>query len=81
MANRHSAPDLFDGDLFRRTMRAVIEARRTSMHQAAKDARLSVATISRLNADRAPDVESFARLCHWMEIAPSLFFRNGEKNK
>lgn len=33
---------------------------------------------ARDNAERAPDVESFARLCGWMGIAPSFFFRKGE---
>jgi len=53
-----------------------------SMQQAANEIGISKATISRLEKSSIPDVETFAKVCQWLEKEPNRYFVNlsdGEK--
>ncbi len=45
-----------------------------SMDEAAKQIGISKATISRLEKSRIPDVETFAKVCTWLETQPNKYF-------
>lgn len=39
---------------------------------------VSPSTLSRVENERAPDMETFLLLCNWLQVAPSEFFRSSE---
>lgn len=48
---------------------------RQSLRQAALDAGVSFSTLSRVEDGAQPDLATFTKLCAWLGIAPSSFFR------
>jgi transcriptional regulator with XRE-family HTH domain len=57
----------------------LVKQRRTEAHQslrqAAADAGVSFSTLSRVEDGAHPDLATFTKLCAWLGIAPSSFFR------
>jgi transcriptional regulator with XRE-family HTH domain len=57
----------------------LVRQRRTEAHQslrqAAADAGVSFSTLSRVEDGAQPDLATFTKLCAWLGIAPSSFFR------
>jgi transcriptional regulator with XRE-family HTH domain len=45
-----------------------------SIRQAAQQAQISYATLSRVEAGAQPDLATFTSLCAWLEVDPSRFF-------
>jgi transcriptional regulator with XRE-family HTH domain len=48
---------------------------RQSLRQAAADAGVSFSTMSRVEDGAQPDLATFTKLCAWLGVAPSAFFR------
>lgn len=48
---------------------------RQSLRQAAADAGISFSTLSRVEDGAQPDLATFTKLCAWLGVAPSSFFR------
>jgi transcriptional regulator with XRE-family HTH domain len=48
---------------------------RQSLRQAAADAGVSFSTLSRVEDGAQPDLATFTKLCAWLGIPPSSFFR------
>lgn len=46
-----------------------------SMREASREIGISHATMCRIETGHKPDIDSFARVCSWMKICPSKFFR------
>lgn len=44
-----------------------------TLRDVAKELDLSIATLSRIENRKAPDVETFARLCHWIGDNPAIY--------
>lgn len=42
---------------------------------------VSASTLSRVENGKPPDMETFLRLCDWLEVPPSTFFHGGEKRE
>ena len=57
----------------------LVKQRRTEAHQslrqAAADAGVSFSTLSRVEDGAQPDLATFTKLCAWLGVAPSSFFR------
>ena len=54
-------------------MKAKREHQRISLREASKFAGVSHATLSRVERGEEPDFRTFARLCRWLDLSPSLF--------
>ena len=54
-----------------------IKARREhlglGLREAARDAGVSHATLSRVERGEDPDIPNFAKLCRWLQLAPTMF--------
>lgn len=48
---------------------------RQSLRQTAADAGVSFSTLSRVEDGAQPDLATFTKLCAWLGVAPSSFFR------
>ena len=46
-----------------------VEQRGRGVRQAAKEAGLSPSTISRMECGKVPDVETFRKLCLWLDVS------------
>lgn len=44
-----------------------------TLREAAAEAGVSSATLLRVEAGRVPDVETFGKLCRWLEVDPKVF--------
>lgn len=51
---------------------------RLTLRQAAAEAGVNHATIRNLESGRAPDVETFARICRWVGVPAEFFFEAAE---
>ena len=77
--------DVPDGKLFdTESFIAAIEANRAqkgmSWREVAREVELSPSTLTRLRQGSVPDIETFARLCSWANVAPEGFIRSaGDK--
>ncbi len=49
--------------------------RRLSLREAAKEIDVSAATISRVENNKLPDVETFAKICLWLGTDAGSYFR------
>ena len=45
----------------------------------AQECRTSASTISRVEREQVPDINSFLALCDWLEVAPARLFKDGEQ--
>jgi len=43
------------------------------IREAAKDAKISPSTLSRVENGRVPDLETFGKICRWMNEDPAIF--------
>jgi transcriptional regulator with XRE-family HTH domain len=44
-----------------------------TLREAAREIKISPATLMRVEAGRVPDVETFGKLCHWLGIEPGAY--------
>jgi len=44
-----------------------------TLREAAKEIRISAATLMRVEAGRVPDVETFGKICRWLGVAPGAY--------
>lgn len=53
-----------------------IQARRAGkgVREAAKEAGVSPATLSRVENGKIPDLETFGKICHWLGEDPAVYF-------
>ncbi len=66
---------MFDRLLFGAAIAAHCQQRHISARQAAREAGVSSATLSRLlGVNKTPDMETFGRLCSWLGQSPASFF-------
>ena len=49
------------------------------LRKVAKDAGVSASTLSRVEQGKVPDLDSFIRICNWLEVSTDYFTKN--KNK
>ena len=63
----------FDQRLFSAAIQARMQQHGLSVREAAKEAGISASTISRLTNGEAPDIESFAVVCRWLEMDANQF--------
>lgn len=68
----------FDRTLFRATLQTHLTKNSLSIHEAAKEAGVSAATMSRIASGKLPDIESFTKLVEWLRIDANLFLHNPE---
>jgi len=60
----------------------VRERRRANkLRETAAEIGISAATLLRVESGRIPDVVTFGKLCHWLEVDPSSFLGIEEKEK
>ena len=54
---------------------ALLRERRGALgvRQAAREIGVSAATLSRIENGKQPDLDTFAKLCRWLEVSPSAF--------
>lgn len=52
------------------------EQRRIGLREFAGKIGISAPTLSRLENGNVPDVESFIKVCVWMDVSPSTFINN-----
>jgi transcriptional regulator with XRE-family HTH domain len=52
-----------------------------SLRQAAEEAGVSFSTFSRVESGSQPDLASFSRLCTWLRVPPTRFFRSGSERE
>ncbi|MEL6940125.1 MAG: XRE family transcriptional regulator [Cyanobacteria bacterium J06598_1] len=45
---------------------------------AAQECNTSASTISRVEREQVPDINSFLALCNWLEVAPARLFKDSE---
>jgi DNA-binding Xre family transcriptional regulator len=63
-------PDVLRKDLI--TKRKI--ACNMSMDMACLQMGISKGTLSRLERGKFPDIETFAKVCHWLETQPNKYF-------
>jgi len=54
---------------------------RQSIRQAAADAGVSFSTLARVEDGAHPDLATFTKLCSWLGLPPSSFFRTGTQRQ
>ena len=45
----------------------------------AQECNTSASTISRVEREQVPDINSFLALCNWLEVAPARLFKDSEQ--
>lgn len=45
------------------------------LRSAARNAKVSAPTLSRIERGRSPDIHTFAKLCAWMDVNPAKYFK------
>ena len=61
---------------------ALVKAKRgkNGLRKTAKEiGEISASTLSRIEQGKMPDMETFIRLCDWLEVKPDQFFENPSK--
>lgn len=66
-------PTLFDAARFRTRLELAIRTRGCSRFEAATEAGIDPATVSRILRGWRPGVESLYKLCAWLGVEPSEF--------
>lgn len=63
-----------------REFAALVRSKRGALglRAAAKEIGISPATLQRVEQEKVPDLDTFARICSWLGVPPSRFL--GEKN-
>ena len=58
---------------------ALVRERRgaNGVRHAAKEIGISAATLSRIENGKQPDLDTFAKLCRWLDVSPSEFLDSG----
>jgi DNA-binding Xre family transcriptional regulator len=51
------------------------------MREASKQAKISPATFSRLENGNTTDMDTFIKMCNWLKMSPSVFFKAATKQK
>jgi len=41
---------------------------------------IGIATLSRIENGKIPDVETFLAICHWLQVSPSEFIKKSDEN-
>jgi transcriptional regulator with XRE-family HTH domain len=60
----------------------MIKSKRGDMglRKAAKEIQISSATLSRIEQEKLPDVETFIKICNWLEVPTDTFIETSEEN-
>lgn len=55
-------------------MKRVIELN-TGLREVAAKAKISISTLSRIENERIPDIQSLILISNWLQVSPSIFFK------
>jgi transcriptional regulator with XRE-family HTH domain len=67
MADSSASQKPFDAARFARRVLRLMEGRRLSVREAARETGVSPATMSRVTRGYSPNIETYTRLCRWLE--------------
>lgn len=66
---------MFDKKYFSERVKAKRWRERTSLREVSIETGVSAPTLSRMENENLPDIETFAKLCKWMKVNPGKFFK------
>lgn len=72
-------PSYFDNQTFANLVRRQRGSR--SLREIASITGISASTISRVEKEQTPDLDTFFTLCNWLHIPPDKFIKNTEHQK